>query len=65
MKQKLPQKFGPAMRGFFFAFCSRVANSMKIPIVDQQIIRSNKNDLLFSWTQHSGHSLSNNIMYHK
>ena len=42
-----------------------VANSMKFPIVDQQIIRSNKNDLLFSWTQHSGHSLSNNIMYHK
>ena len=38
---------------------------MKIPIVDQQIIRSNKNDLLFSWTQHSGHSLGNNIMYHK
>jgi hypothetical protein len=27
-----------------------VANSMKFPIVDQQIIRSNKNDLLFSWT---------------
>jgi len=48
------------------AYLSRgVANSMKIPIVDQQIIRSNKNDLLFSWTQHSGHSLSNNIMYHK
>jgi len=23
---------------------------MKFPIVDQQIIRSNKNDLLFSWT---------------
>jgi hypothetical protein len=42
-----------------------VANSMKFPIVDQQIIRSNKNDLLFSWTQHSGHSLSNNIMCHK
>ena len=42
-----------------------VANSMKFPIVDQQIIRSNKNDLLFSWTQHSGHSLSNNIMYHR
>ena len=35
---------------------------MKFPIVDQQIIRSNKNDLLFSWTQHSGHSLSNNIL---
>lgn len=55
----------PCHAGFFLCFCSRVANSMKIPIVDQQIIRSNKNDLLFSWTQHSGHSLSNNIMYHK
>lgn len=39
-----------------------MANSTKSPIADQQIIRSNKNDLLFSWTQHSGHSLSNNIL---